>query len=349
VDEKTGHEGAAYVSDEWDATRWLRINAGVRFSGFAALNRAYGGVEPRAAARFRVHPDLSLKASFARTYQYIHLVSNSASSLPTDIWYPSTDRIRPQYADQAAAGATWVFPKLNFAVTLEGYYKWLYRQLTLIPGSNIFLNPELDQSFLVGEGWSYGAEVYVEKRAGRFTGWISYTLAWAWRRFPELQAEPFAFRFDRRHDLSFVANYDFHSKKNNFNFLTLSAIFVYRTGEAVTVADQYTFFPGTANFAAINLFGTPVGTFDRFANFRMPAYHRMDWAATYRIEPIALSPNRDLHFDINLTVYNLYNRANPFFFFYDQVRGQGGGFVGFQGKIVALFPIIPTFTFNFKF
>lgn len=347
-DTKTGHEGAAYISDEWDATKWLRINAGVRFSGFAALNRTYGGVEPRAAARFRVHPDVSLKASFARTYQYIHLVSNAASALPTDIWYPSTDRIRPQFADQVAAGATWVFPKIDFAITVEGYYKWLNNQLMLIPGSNIFLNSELDKAFVVGDGWSYGAEIYLEKRAGKFSGWISYTLAWAWRRFPDIQAEAFPFRFDRRHDLSVVVNYDFHNKEKR-NFLTLSAIFVYRTGEAVTIADQYAFFPGTANFAAINLFGTPVGLFEKFGNFRMPAYHRVDLSATYKFKPMYINPNRNLHIDLNFTAYNLYNRANPFFFFYDQARGQGGGFVGFQGKIVALFPIIPTFTLNFKF
>lgn len=347
-----GNEGALYISDDFDITPRLRANVGMRFSGFIGSRRdtvaRYGGVEPRASARYKVSDNWAVKASYARMFQYVHLASSSTASLPTDVWYPSTNRAAPQYSDQVAVGITKILPKWGVAITSETYYKWLYNQIELRNGAQIFANSNVDQEFAFGTGWSYGTELLIEKKEGRFTGWIGYTLSWSWRKFrldPEQQGpeQVFPFRFDRRHDISLVAMYDISKRA----LITLS--FVYRTGDAVTVPQDRVVFsdlPGVRRQGFVGGQFYPGGIVPNYGprnSFRMPDTHRMDVSFTWKFRP------KHGESDLTISVYNLYNQRNPFFFYIDPQNNSQGAPTSFQAKVVALFPVIPSVTYNFKF
>jgi hypothetical protein len=347
-----GNEGAVYISDDFDITERLRANVGLRASGFIGSRRdtvaRYGGLEPRASARYKISDNWAVKASYARMYQYVHLASSSTASLPTDVWYPSTNRAAPQYSDQVAIGITKIIPKWGVSITSETYYKWLYNQIELRNGANIFANANVDQEFAFGTGTSYGTELLIEKKEGRFTGWIGYTLSWSWRKFrldPEQLGpeEVFPFRFDRRHDISLVAMYDISKRA----LITLS--FVYRTGDAVTVPQNRVIFsdlPGVRKQGFVGGQFFPGGIVPNYGprnSFRMPDTHRMDVSFTWKFRP------KRGESDITISIYNLYNQRNPFFFYIDPQNNSQGAPTSFQAKVVALFPTIPSVTYNFKF
>jgi hypothetical protein len=344
-----GQEFAAWFSDDYDLTQRLRISAGIRLAGFAARGKTYLNPEPRLALRYKLSETWSFKSGYSRVNQYVHLASSGSASLPTDIWYPSTAVVRPQYADQIAAGLTYALPKQEILITIEGYYKWMNRLVELREGAQLFINPNLENDFTFGRGESYGTELLVEKRTGKLTGWLGYTLAWANRTFPDLnRGRTFPYRFDIRHDLSLVLAYDISKS------ISLSAAWVYRTGVAVTLPQN--------RFAMRDLYGIqrqgivtlPDGSFtlapgliipnyaDR-NSFRMPAFHRADLGITYKFRP------KRGESELNLSFYNLYNRRNPFFLYFDPVENDLGIPTQFKAKIIALFPIIPSLTYNFKF
>ncbi len=344
-----GSEGALYVSDDYDLNPWLRINVGLRLAGYASAVVAYGGLEPRAAARFRLSENVALKTSYAHMRQYVHLATSSTASLPTDVWYPSTQRLRPQYADIVSAGVTWVMPKMGLTFTSELYYKWLENQVELREGARLFANPQLDQEFTLGRGRSYGAEFLLERKEGKTTGWISYTWSWTDRTFPELNGgRTFPFRFDRRHDLSLVISREITPR------LSASATFVYRTGEAVTpnsvLFSLSDYVGGTQSGAVMNrdggfsiIPGNPVPVFGERNSYRMPDYHRADVSITWRFKP------KRGESELVLSAYNVYNRRNPFFFYGEVRENPDGGFVETAAEQVALFPIIPSITWNRRF
>ncbi len=347
-----GNEGALYIADDWEITDKLRANVGLRLSGFRGSRRdtvaQYGGLEPRVALRYKLAENWALKASYARMMQYIHLATNSTATLPTDVWYPSTHRAPPQYSDQVAIGITRVYPRKGIAITVESYYKWLGNQVELRNGGSFFGNSNLDHEFAFGRGWAYGGELLVEKKEGRLTGWVAYTLSWAWRRF---NLEPFAapeqtfpFRFDRRHDLSVVAMYDISKRAQ------ITAAFVLRTGDPVSVPTgrasivdlsgirQFT--PGSN---ANSVFATYYGLYNERGNFRMPMTHRLDLSFTWKFRP------KHGESDINIGLYNAYSNRNPFFLYFEPQLAPDGSIVSYQAKILALFPVIPSVTYNFRF
>lgn len=342
-------EAAVYISDDYDINPWLRINAGLRFSGFSSTSSTYGGIEPRAAARFRLGENLSIKTSYAHMRQYVHLATSSTAALPTDVWYPSTRLLKPQSSDIIAAGVTWIKPKWGITVTTEVYYKWLYNQVELREGARLFANANLDEEFTIGKGSSYGFEFLVERKEGKTTGWVGYTLSWTDRTFPELNGgNPFPFRYDRRHDLSLVISHELTKR------LTISGTFVYRTGEAVTPNDgRANFFdllggakPGarpTPNGGFSVIPGNPFPTFGQRNSFRMPDYHRADVAVTWKFRP------KRGESELVVSAYNLYNRRNPFFIYGEAVLDANNAPVEYVAKQVALFPIIPSVTWNRRF
>ncbi|MBL7692902.1 MAG: TonB-dependent receptor [Flavipsychrobacter sp.] len=351
---KYAHEAGVYVLDEFEPTDWLKVNAGLRYSFFgqtgpytgykfdAAGNttdsfkyrkgeiaKTYGGWEPRLNLRFALNNGSSIKTSVSQTYQYIHLVSNNGSTLPTDIWAPSTYLIQPQKAVQYSAGYFRNFLDDKLETSVEVYYKDMQNQLQYREGytPNTLRDPELE--YVRGRGYAYGAEFFVNKTKGNFTGWVGYTLAWTYQIFNQLNGgERFPLKYDRRHNVSAVATYNFNKK------WTVSSVFVFGSGNAITLPTAYYFVDGEL-----------VQLYSRVNAYRVPAYHRLDLSATYTPQS---KKKRRWEGSWAFSVYNAYNRKNPYFLYVDNT---GNVSQGIDVKIfqVYILPIVPSITYNFKF
>ncbi|MFK7921603.1 MAG: carboxypeptidase-like regulatory domain-containing protein [Bacteroidia bacterium] len=339
-------EFGVYVGDDWEVSTLLKVNVGLRASGFLHEDGTfYANLEPRASARLLLGENVSIKASYARMVQYLHLVANSGNTLPTDVWYPSNARVSPQGSDQIALGVTFSLGDM-FLVSNEVYYKWLQNAIDFKNGANLFVNTDLDSEFVFGRGWAYGNEFYIEKKKGKLTGWVGYTYSWSWRQFDGVDTQgevvvdnvlndgkQFHPRNDRRHDVSVVAMYEINKR------FTLSASWEYRSGDAITLA-----------YGRFYLFGPDVITIPQTVpdyternGFRMPAYHRMDVGLVINFFP------KWGNSDLTISAYNAYNRRNPYFIYPEEVTNDDGVTTGFQAQQVALFPVIPSITYNFKF
>lgn len=330
---------AGYVEDDVRFSRRLAANVGIHASMFSVRGEQYMSLQPRMALRYVVAPNWSVKASYAEMEQYLHLLANSGIGLPTDLWVPATDRVRPQFSRQVASGIGGSLFDGAVEVSLEGYYKTMSNLIEYTQGAH-FLNLDRDWQDLVtaGSGRSYGAEFLVQRRAGRLAGWIGYTLSWTDRQFDELNnGLRFPFKYDRRHDLATTLSYRLTRR------LDLAGTWVYGTGNALTlpvgrVATEYSsgefhFMPWLANDY---LYG------DRNAH-RMRSYHRLDLALNWRFRM-----RRGEHV-LNVGVFNAYNRKNPFFIYFDNHGYHPHGEAGTVAKQVSLFPVIPSLSYNFKF
>lgn len=344
-----GLEMGAYISDDYELSPAWTINGGLRLSGFSNDGQFYYGLEPRFAANFKASESVSLKASYARMYQYIHLVSNSGIALPTDVWYPSTKLVEPQHSDQVAVGASWLFrlggQELFF--TNEYFYKWLGNQVDFIDGAELFANDQLEQEFVFGDGKAYGAEFSIEKREGKLTGWIGYTYSKIRRgnfsgpKGTVMEGRYFSPRYDRRHDISIVAMWEVNRR------LSLGATWVYGSGDLSWLPSGRTIFQdvyGGTSQVAIPIYG------DR-NTFRLPAFHRLDLNLVWRFFPDWGES------DLTLSVVNAYDRRNAFFIYIEPDFPEGTNTDDnlldipdrFAAKQVSLFPILPALTWNFKF
>jgi len=346
-------ENALYIQDEWDLSEKLKINAGIRWSAFSQIGpytrytrdidenkidsvnyksfqriKQYHGFEPRFTARYTVNEASSIKASVTRNQQFIHLVSNAGTTLPTDLWVPSTQLVRPQVSWQYALGYFRNFNNNQYETSLELYYKSMQNQIEYKEGYTPSLrDPESDFTF--GKGWSYGSEFFINKTRGRFTGWIGYTLSWTWRKFPYLNAgNKFPAKYDRRHDLSIVGMYDLSPKWK------LGGVFVYGTGNATSLPVRFYLVEGvlTQEYSNIN-------------QYRLAPYHRLDLSATFT--PIHKNKKR-IKSSWVFGIYNVYSRLNPYFIYYDQNGSAIDGSLSIEAKQVSLFPILPSVTWNFK-
>ncbi|MCJ8164522.1 TonB-dependent receptor [Pontibacter sp. E15-1] len=334
-----GVEFGAYASDDYQLNARLSLNYGLRLSGFSS-NKTYMALEPRVAAKYTFNETTSLKASFASMKQYVHLVSNSGSSLPTDVWYPSTADVAPQRSQQAALGVSKLFGRGRYLITNEVYYKWMRNQLDFRDGANLFVNDSLQNEFLFGIGRSYGNEVYLEKIKGKTTGWIGYTLSWTDRKFDSPNdlddingGRWFPTRYDRRHDLSVVVMHQLNKR------LSLTGTFIYSSGNPFSVP------LGRFAFQDVEGKGTSiVPVYEDRNSYRLSPYHRLDLSAVLKLKP------KHGAADLTFSVYNVYNRRNPYFVYFDQVKDQESrAIIRFQAKQVSLFPLIPSVTYNFKF
>ena len=344
-----GMEFGAYIGDEWDVSDRFRVNGGLRLSAFSNDNTLYSGLEPRLAARYLLTDNVSLKASYARMKQYLHLVASSGVSLPTDIWYPSTAQIEPQRSDQVAVGATF---KLwdKFLFTNEYYYKWLDNQVDFVDWAELFANQNLEQEFAIGKGYSYGTELGLEKREGKLTGWIGYTLAWT-KRGDFVPVDPNGFfgegtryfspRYDRRHDISVVAMWEITKR------LTFSSSWVYGSGDLAWLpTGRLTFQDVQGGTSQVVL---PV--YRERNNFRLAAFHRLDLGLIFKFYP------KWGESDLSINVINAYDRRNAFFLFLEPEFAEdatpGGEVFEIPERIkatqVSLFPILPSISWNFKF
>ncbi|TLV01576.1 TonB-dependent receptor [Dyadobacter luticola] len=343
-------EAGIYVEDTWQALEALKINGGIRLSSFQTTTKTYVRPEPRLSAALRLAEDFSFKASYAKMNQYVHLLSNTGLGLPTDLWVPTTDKVAPQESQQVAAGFAKDLERPALTLTLEGYYKRMNHILNYKEGSSFLsINGEnanelsWEDNVTAGKGWSYGAEFLIQKKTGRLSGWIGYTLSWTRWKFPELNfGQTFYPRYDRRHDLSIVGIYEISKR------ITLSSTWVYGTGNALTlpvstyqgVSDNLMtrFNPGGKPIIGWN--GPTVSEYGQKNSFRAEPFHRMDIS-------IQFHKNKKRHERTwEFGVYNVYNRRNPFFYdLSDQNESTGQRTL----KRYSLFPVLPYFSYNFKF
>jgi hypothetical protein len=328
-----GMEYTAYIEDQFDLGKRLNANIGVHTSAFAVRNVWYTSAQPRVSLGYALGK-VSLQASFATMTQFLHLLTNSGIGLPTDLWVASTDKVPPQRSWQATLGISgrktlWGVP-LNWSI--EGYYKDMRNLIEYREGVNFLASgPDGDfdnsgntweEKVEKGRGWSYGSEFFVRKQEGRTTGWLKYTLSWSNRQFDNINnGVAFAYRYDRRHDIALVLSHKLGKKIN------LSGTWVYTSGAAVSV-------PLAQYYSHPDIGYTYVDYYNTRNNVRMPAYHRLDVGIEFHKQKKWGERTWVLSF------YNAYSRQNPYFIYNDGKE---------VFKQVSLFPIIPAFSYQFKF
>ena len=369
------HESAAYFQDDFDINEKWRINAGVRIPYFMHVGpftrytyptstssvggsttpittiyeknkkvADYVGFEPRFNARYEINKASSFKMALSRNLQFITLTSLSPSSLPTDVWLPSTDRLKPQLASQVSVGYFRNFFDDSWESSVEVYYKDMQNQSDYKEGStpDQTVGDNIDNLLVFGRGYSYGAEFFIKKRMGDFSGWVGYTWAKTMRIFEEVNnGKAYPTRWDRRHDANVVLMYTLSPR------VDLGFVFVYATGNAITLPISRYFFEG-------NL----VEVYGERNSFRMAPYHRADFSLNVKgkltrsrfdaeLNQVVEEP-RKFRSSWNFSVYNLYNRMNPYFIYFATRDNDNGGFQ-ITARQVSLFPILPSITWNFEF
>ena len=365
-------ESGLYAEDTWRPNRKWRVNGGVRLSSFIHQNVTYLRPEPRLSAAYTLQPGLSVKASYALMNQYIHLLSNTGIGLPTDLWVPTTDRVQPQQSQQVAVGiakdfgSNSAFTK-DLTLTVEGYYKKLSNIINYKEGASFLLIDDpttaekvrWEDNITAGRGWSYGAEFLLQKKAGRFSGWLGYTLSLTQWQFAELNnGQPFFPRYDRRHDVSVVGIYEISKR------VTLSGTWVYGTGQSLTLPRaNYLALPNLGSRPQSNgpntysnsfnssffNYGRAVSDYGEKNSFRAEPYHRFDLSV--QVHRQKKHHERTWEF----SVYNAYNRRNPFFYQFNtqtSIQSSGGPatyVTQTKLKRYSVFPLVPSVSYNFKF
>ena len=331
-----------YIEDDYSISNRLKLNLGIHASGFSVKGTFYTSFQPRAALRIIASEKLSLKASYAKMEQYIHLLSNTSIGMPTDLWVPVTDTVKPMKSQQVAVGAVYNLNNM-FGISVEGYYKWMDDLITYKPGASyLSSNDTWQQMITVGKGWSYGLEVLVRKEMGKLTGWIGYTLSWSWRQFEEVSPEKYPYHYDRRHDVSIVLTYKLNDK------VDFGATWVYGTGNAVTLPyDKYLALEDYSGYLGSNGNGNLpyINNVEERNNYRAPAYHRLDLGVNFH------KKKKWGERTWSVGIYNAYFRQNSFFIYidYDYEHYNGTGDPEKVLKQVSLFPGIPYVAYNFKF
>lgn len=336
-----GQEWSLFAGDQFSPIESLKLNLGLRYSGFYSNSRTYHRLEPRIALNAMLSDRWSFKSSYARMSQFVHLVSNTGFSLPTDLWYPTTEKVKPQSSDQVVLGLNYLINS-SLMLTNEYYYKSMDHQIELKDHAQIFSNDNLEDEFTFGRGYAYGTELGIEKTTGALTGWIGYTLAWVRRGdFEDLEGgRYFPPRYDRRHDVSIVSTYALNDK------WSFSATFVYGTGDKAWLPAGRIYLQ---DIDRLNSFPV-VPVYQERNTVTLPGYHRMDLSIVRSFEASWGSH------DLNLSFYNLYNRRNPYFLYLDaemkNLLENGDKLevpVNMTARQVSLFPILPSISWNFKF
>ncbi len=343
-------ESGIYIENHYDYGSRMSINAGLRLSSYFEKGKTYFRPEPRFSANYILKENFSVKLAYAEMNQYIHLLSNTGIGLPTDLWVPSTPRIPPQHSQQISAGLARDFQSPEFSMTLEGYSKKSRNIIGYKQGASFLIIDDPGQSsdyswennITSGESKSYGMELLLQKKRGKFNGWIGYTLSWTKLRFDDLNHGEWYFaKYDRRHDLSVVCLYNPNER------ISWSATWVYGTGNAITLPqgtfDLQTHMPAGNGISNLLQLGYPreVHDFGKVNDFRMRSYHRLDLGVQLHMKlPHYIST-------WELSVYNAYNRHNPYFYFVESTFANGKSTTVL--KQVSLFPIIPSISYSIKF
>jgi len=328
-----------YIQTEYKPTTRLKFNGSLRASYFSRAKQQFHGFEPRFIATYKLNSRINLTSAYSFMYQYMHLMGNSGSSLPSDVWYPAGSSVKPQSSSQLSFGYlaqldndnTWNFSN-------DYYYKSLNNQIDFKDGAGTFSNSGLDSSLIFGKGWTYGGEFFLEKKKGRTTGWLGYTLSYSWRQFDAInQGSPFHPRYDRRHDINVVITHKLSTR------ISFSGTWVYGSGNYITLPQgRYLFqdLPGTVNKEPGY---TVLPDIAQRNSTRMAAYHRMDISITYNMKV------KQGQSSWNFSVFNLYNRQNPYFIYFQNVYANAnrtGNITGFAAKQVSLIPILPSLSYT---
>lgn len=339
-------EYSLYAEDDIRLSDRLKVNAGFRWSAFGVRGEFYQAPQPRLAVRYLLTDDLAAKAAYSRMAQYVHLLTNSNLGMPTDLWVPTTDLLRPQLSDQVAAGLAYNFLE-TYELSLEGYYKTMKNVIEYKEGASVFdVHSQWEDKVLQGEGRSYGVELFAQKKIGTFTGWIGYTLAWSDRQFDALnRGKRFSYKYDRRHDVSVVMMKKFGKK------VELAGTWVFGSGTCITI-------PVGLFDAADPVYGgqEDVTAYSDRNAYRMAPYHRMDVSLSL------IKKKRRYERRWILSVFNAYNRKNPYFIsltkdymsdsplpIFDGGSGGASPLVRYRYRQVSLFPVIPSISYQFKF
>ncbi len=338
-------EFALYVEDNLDITARLKMNAGVRVSLFNVQKSTYAVVQPRLSLRYLATNDLSFKASYSRMGQFVHLLTTSAISMPTDLWLPVTKRFEPPVSHQLAAGSGFLLPG-GLEMTVEAFYKTMENLIEYKEGASFTgIGSGWESKVEKGRGWAYGAELMVEKNYGKFTGWIGYTLSWTWRRFENLNfGKTFPAKYDRRHDISLALTHKFSEKAD------AGIVWVYGTGNAATLGVSE--YPPEDMFGGQSYFYSSLTDFPGRNNYRTPAYHRLDLSVNFHKQ------KKHGVRTWNISLYNAYSRLNPFFIYWGSEWEEEpdpvnpGSFLYYSRPVlrkVSIFPIMPSVSYSYKF
>lgn len=351
VEDRYGYEAAAYLSDEWKASDKLTLLFGLRMSGMFAMGpgtfktynddgtisttntlgsgsllKSYFNPEPRLSVSYLLNERQSVKISYGRNTQNIHLLGNSTSSTPTDVYVMSSNNIKPEIADQLSAGYYRNFSNDDYEFSTEAYYKWMQNQIDYKDGAQLLVNQEVESLLTYGSGRAYGVELLLKKKRGRFNGWMGYTLSRTERKFDAINnGKYYPARQDKTHDLSLVGIYKLNKR------WSFSSAFIYGTGNAVTYpTGKYT------------LNGLTMFSYSERNGYRLPATHRLDIGAT-----LEGKEHKRYHSSWTFSVYNVYGYQNPYAITFRDSKTVPNTT---EAVRTSLFPIpIPSVTWNFKF
>ncbi len=343
-------ENAAYISNEWEPTEKLSIIYGVRATSFSLLGSGdffsydasgnvtdtthYGGgqfvktyvnLEPRISAAYLLGKTNSIKGSYTRNVQNLHLISNSTSTNPTDLWIPSSNNVKPEISDQVSLGYFQNFKDNMYEFSTEVYYKNMQNQVDYRNGANTQANDKVEGELLFGNGRAYGIELFLKKKYGRFNGWVGYTLSRSEKQIAGINnGSWYAAKQDRTHDISVVGIYDINKK------LSLSAAWVFNTGNAVTFPSGKYYIDQQVQYLYTERNG-----------YRMPNYHRLDIGLTW-----FRKKTERFESSWNFSIYNAYGRENPYTITFQQSTSDPNKTEALQ---TSLFRWVPSATYNFKF
>jgi len=340
------NEFILYAEDNFDITPRIKMNGGIRLSQFNVQDTSFFVFQPRLSVRYLVNDDLSFKVSYSKMAQFVHLLTTSAVSLPTDLWLPVTRRFEPPVSQQVAIGSGFRLPG-QLEATVETFYKTMdnlieYKEGASFGGTGSGWESKVEK----GRGWAYGAEILLEKNYGKLTGWIGYTLSWTERQFENLNfGKMFPAKYDRRHDVSVAATYKFSDR------VDAGLVWVYGTGNAATLGvmeypsenimnpDYYYYYSYVTDYPGRN-------------NYRTPSYHRLDLGVNLHKQKKRGARTW------SFSVYNAYCRLNPFFIYWDTEYYEEPdpdsptGVLYYSKPVlkkISIFPIIPSISYSFKF
>lgn len=320
-----------YANNDYNYSSSLKINYGLRNSFLTTKGKVYAGLEPRLSTNYTLSEKQSLKGSYSRMKQYMHLVSSSSFALPTDLWYPATKNVKPLSADQISIGYTRNLEKIKTLFTFETYYKWMRNLIEYREGAVLLLNNNYEDELVSGKGKAYGFEFFLNRTEGKFTGWIGYTISWTKRQFDDInKGKEYFDKYDRRHDISVVGTYDFTKR---FSF---SAVWIFATGSRFT--------PLVGNFFMPNASLTSVDMLPIYTEKNaivLPSTHRLDINFIFKTQDRKKWKGKG---EWHIGAYNTYNRAQPQTI---QIVSNPDGTYKYQA--IGLFGFFPSVAYEFKF
>jgi len=349
LDDKHAIENALFISDTWKPNALLSIDFGFRMSLFSTVGagdfytyesgnitdtatyksgefvKTYMNPEPRINMTYMLSENSSVKGGYTRNSQNLHMISNSTSSTPTDLWITSGINVKPEISDQVSAGYFHNFHHDQFQFSTEVYYKWMQNLPDLKNGAEIRANEHIERELLFGDGRAYGLEVLLKKKTGRFTGWVGYTLSRTELKVDGINnGDWYPARQDATHDLSVVGMFDLTDR------WTVSATWVFNTGSAVTFPSGKYLINGNVEYYYTERNG-----------YRMPDYHRLDLGATYSFKTKGKSES-----SLSFSLYNAYGRKNAYLIDFEEDPDDATRTIAVK---TYLFTFVPSITYNFKF